>query len=191
MHNLFLLGSPRAHGNSDTMAKAVAQGLLQTPGNSVEYIRLNTKSIKPCQACGGCSATGTCIIDDDMTELYAKTDQADRIFFTSPIYFYALTAQIKAYTDRCQARWARKYLLKQSHRPDENRTGYLLSCASTNGKKLFDGPIQMIKCLCDTLDIAYGKPLLIRNVESRNALQNLPQTLQTCEQFGTEIGANQ
>ena len=77
MHNLFILGSPRKNGNSDTMAKSVAEVLSEQDGNSVEFIRLNNLSIKPCQGCGGCSETGRCIIDDDMTELYEKTDAAE------------------------------------------------------------------------------------------------------------------
>ena len=187
MRNLFLLGSPRENGNSETMAKSVAEGLLQSAGNIVEFIHLNDLQLRPCQACGGCTASGNCIIKDDMEELYLKTDEADRIFFVSPIYFYALSAQLKSYIDRCQARWSRKYLLGQKYRADEKRGGYLLSCASTNGKKLFDGPVLTIKCLCDTLDLKYGKPLLIRNVESRKALLKLPEEMAKCKQYGADI----
>lgn len=190
MRNLFLLGSPRKNGNSETMAKAVAEGLEQSAGNSVEFIHLNNLQISPCQACGGCTASGNCVIKDDMEELYLKTDEADRLFFVSPIYFYALSAQLKSYIDRCQARWSRKYLLGQKYRADEKRGGYLLSCASTNGKKLFDGPILAIKCLCDTLDLEYGEPLLIRNVESKKALQKLPEEITKCKQYGIEIATS-
>jgi multimeric flavodoxin WrbA len=187
MHNLFILGSPRRDGNSETMAKTVAKGLLQNRENSVEFIHINKLKIRPCQACGGCSTTGNCILKDDMVDLYMKTDSADRLFFVSPVYFYAMTAQIKAYIDRCQAKWSRKYLLKESYRPDDKRTGYLLSCAATNGDKLFDASILTIKSVCDTLDLEYGLPLLIKNLESREALQQHPDQLKACETFGSEI----
>lgn len=190
MHNLFILGSPRKNGNSETMAQAVAAGLLKNKDtDSVEFIRLNTLQIKPCQACGGCSSSGNCIIDDDMNELYRKTDDSDRLFFVSPVYFYGLTAQIKSYIDRCQARWSRKYLLGKPHRPTEQRTGHLLSCAATNGKMLFEGSIISIKSVCDTLDLTYGKPLLIRNLEPCDALKNLPEEVTACERYGMEIAS--
>ena len=189
MHNLFILGSPRKNGNSETMARAVAAGLLTHADNTVEYVRLNNLHITPCQACGGCNTTGTCIIKDDMGDLYDKTDKADRLFLVSPIYFYALTAQIKGYMDRCQARWARKYLLGQEFRKDEPRTGYLLSCAATAGAKLFDGPILSVQCLFDSLEIQYGEPLLINSLESRNAIRELPEKLSNCEAYGVRIGA--
>jgi putative NADPH-quinone reductase len=187
MQNLFILGSPRRNGNSETMAKAVAAGLLQESGNSVEFIYLNALNIRPCQGCGGCSGSGNCIIEDDMTELYEKTDAADHIFFVSPVYFYAMSAQIKAYIDRFQAKWSRKYLLGTIHRPEEHRTGHLLSCAATSGDKLFEGSILTIKCLCDTLDLQYEPPLLIKNVEARQALKNLPDQMAACETYGIEI----
>jgi len=191
MHNLFILGSPRKTGNSATMANAVANGLLQVGGNSVEHIYLNNLNIRPCQDCGGCSSTGKCVIDDDMTSLYTKTDEADRLFFVSPCYFYAMSAQIKAYIDRCQARWASKYLLKQSPVIKHKRTGHLLSCAATNGAELFTGAILCIKCLCDTLDITYEEPLLIRNVENRNSIKNLQEELTICELYGSTIASSQ
>ena len=189
MHNLFILGSPRTGGNTETMAQAVAAGLQTIPDNSVEFIHLNTLSIRPCQACDGCSKTGQCVITDDMVKLYQSTDDADRIFFVSPIYFYAMSAQIKAYIDRCQATWARKYLLGQRHRVEDSRSGHLISCAATNGAKLFDGAILTVKNLCDTLDLQYGTPLLFKNLETRTALKNLPDKISACEEFGALIAS--
>ena len=189
MHNLFILGSPRLNGNSETMAKTVAKAIEQQPGNSVEFIHISRLNIAPCQGCGGCSSTGNCVIDDDMVELYIKTDAADRIFFVSPINFYAMTAQIKSYIDRCQAKWSRKYLLHKTHRRGEQRTGHLLSCAATKGDKLFEASILSIKCLCDALDLKYGSPLLIRNLESRHALKNHPDKLSACEAFGSALAS--
>lgn len=189
MHNLFILGSPRKNGNSATMAKAVADGLLQTKGNSVENIYLNDMNIRPCQDCGGCLSTGNCVFDDDMASLYTKTDEADRLFFVSPCYFYAMSAQIKVYIDRFQARWARKYLLNQVPTAKHKRTGHLLSCAATNGAELFTGAILSIKCLCDTLDISYEEPLFFRKVESRNSIRNLPEHIASCELYGSKIAS--
>lgn len=187
MKNLFILGSPRKNGNSATMAKAVSDGILETSGNSVEYIYLNTLNIRPCQGCGGCNKTGECVIKDDMQDLYVKTRSADRLFFVSPIYFYSLTAQLKCYIDRCQAQWARKYMVKQYKTTDPHRTGYLLSCAATKGEKLFDSPILIIKCLCDSLNIQFGTPFLLRNLEQVDALRTTPDKIVSCRNFGRKL----
>lgn len=187
MENLFILGSPRKNGNSATMAKAVADGILETPGNNIEYIYLNALNIRPCQGCGGCNKTGDCVIKDDMQDLDIKTRAADRLFFVSPIYFYSLTAQLKGYIDRCQAQWARKYLVKHYKTTDSHRTGYLLSCAATKGDKLFDGPALIIKCLCDTLNIQFGPSLLLRNLEQADALRTTPDKIASCRNFGRKL----
>ena len=68
----------------------------------------------------------------------AAADAADRILLVSPVYFYALSAQCKLCGDRFQARWSRKYLLKERFRQGEGRKGYLLSTSATKGLKIFD-----------------------------------------------------
>ena len=191
MKNLFILGSPRKNGNSETMAQAVASGVLQAPHNSVEYIHLNSLGIQPCQGCGGCNKTGKCIINDDMSKLYNKIDEAHRLFFVSPIYFYSVSAQLKAFVDRCQAQWARKYLLQTAQPKTTIRSGYLLSCAATKGEKLFEGAELIIKCLCDTLDVQYQTPLLIKNVEKIDALKKQKDVLAACVSFGTHLTQSQ
>ena len=191
MKNLFILGSPRKNGNSATMTQTVAEGILETSGNSIEYIYLNNLNIQPCQGCGGCNKTGECVLNDDMQELYKKTRSADRLFLVSPIYFYSVTAQLKCYIDRCQAQWASKYLIDHGKTKDSHRTGHLLSCAATGGDKLFDGPILIVKCLCDALNIQYGSPLLLRNLEQIDALSKMPDTLTYCRNFGAELSKKQ
>jgi len=187
MKNLFILGSPRKDGNSATMARVVADELVQSAKESVEFIYLNSLSIQACQGCGACSQTGKCVLDDDMQQLYTKTEAADRLFLVSPIYFYSVTAQLKCYIDRCQAQWAKKYILKQRNKDQNYRSAHLLSCAATNGKKLFDGAEFIVKCLCDTLDIQYGKALLIRNAEEEGAIKNNNDTIASCSAFAKEL----
>lgn len=187
MKNLFILGSPRQKGNSASMAKAVASGISQISGNTIECIYLNKLNIVPCQGCGACSKTGKCILNDDMQKLYKKTVEAERLFLVSPVYFYSITAQLKAYIDRCQALWARKYILNE-HTPDtEKHSTHLLSCAATNGTKLFDGAELIIKCLCDTLHSQYSQPLLIKNVEEDTAISKNKNTIEYCSNFGHEL----
>ena len=112
MKMLIVLGSPRKKGNGETLAGKVAEAMEQL-GNTVEYIRLNDLNIRPCQGCGGCDKTGNCVIKDDMTAIFQKVDEADRILLVSPVYFYGLSAQSKLFGDRFQSRWARKYNLKE------------------------------------------------------------------------------
>jgi multimeric flavodoxin WrbA len=186
MKLVVLLGSPRKNGNSETVAKAVVAPIEQS-GGSVEYIRLNDFSLRPCQGCGGCDKSGNCIIDDDMKDIYTKVDGADRLLLVSPVYFYGLSAQCKIFGDRMQARWARRYLLKDRYRQEEGRKGYLISSAATKGPKIFDCSILTTRYIFDAMDVEYGGEFLIKGVDKRKAVLNHPEEMQRAEEFGTDI----
>ncbi|MDD3816194.1 MAG: flavodoxin family protein [Desulfocapsaceae bacterium] len=190
MHILIILGSPRKNGNSETLAQNVAAGIEQHPDTTVEFIRLNDLQISPCQGCGGCNKTSTCVINDDMTALYEKVDNCDHLILVSPIYFYGLSAQSKAFIDRFQARWARKYLLGISFRKDEHRQGTLLATAATEGKKVFDGALLTARTLFDALDLENGESLLVRGVDQRGAMQKKAEILAQAVALGRKIASS-
>ncbi len=188
MKLLVLLGSPRKAGNSETLARKVAEAVEQS-GGTVLYKRLNDMSIRPCQGCGGCEKTGNCVIKDDMSEIYQAADEADRILLVSPVYFYALSAQAKSCGDRFQARWSRKYLLKERFRQSEGRKGYLLSTSATKGPKIFDCSILTARYIFDAMDVQYGGEFLVKGVDNRKAVLGFPDEMAKAEQFGKDMVA--
>ena len=187
MKILVFLGSPRKKGNSESAAVAVVDQLISAIGASAEYVRLAAEDVSPCIACGGCEKTGECVVKDDMIELYAKIDSADIIFLAAPTYFYGLSAQIKGFIDRIQARWSRKYLLKKAIRKEDTRQGYLICTAATQGKKLFDGSVLVAKSFFDAVDVDYGGSLLIRGVDERGAFSDNPEEIEKATHFAREI----
>jgi len=183
-----LLGSPRKKGNTETLARAVA-GPLEQAGAAIEYIRLNDLSLRTCQGCGGCDKTGDCVIKDDMTDIYSAVDAADRIFLVSPVYFYGLSAQCKIFGDRMQARWARRYLLKDRYRQGEGRKGYLLSSAATKGAKIFECSILTARYIFDAMDVDYGGEFVVKGVDKRKAVLDHPAEVLRAGEFGKAIWA--
>lgn len=102
---LILSGSPRKGGNSDLLCDEFLRGALDA-GNQAEKIFLGSKRISPCRACYYCKKSGgKCAIRDDMEEILDKMQAADVIVMSSPVYFYSISAQMKAVIDRCVARW--------------------------------------------------------------------------------------
>ncbi len=187
MHILIILGSPRQNGNSETLAQAVAAGIRRHPDATLEFVRLNDLRISPCQGCGGCNKTSTCVIDDDMTPLYEKVDACDHLILVSPIYFYGLSAQCKAFIDRFQARWARKYLTGIRFRIDEQRKGFLLATAATEGKKVFDGALLTTSSFLDAIDLELADSLLVRGVDQRGAMDKRNEILEQAMALGAKI----
>ncbi len=189
MNILVLLGSPRKKGNSESAAVTVVEQIIATIGGKAEYIRLAAEEIAPCIACGGCEKTGKCVVKDDMIDLYGKVDGADLIFLVAPTYFYGLSAQIKRFIDRIQARWSRKYLLKSPFRKEDTRRGYLICTAATKGKKLFDGSVLVAKSFFDAIDVPYGGELLIRGVDQRGEFSQNRKEIEKAELLAMEIAA--
>lgn len=102
---LILSGSPRIGGNSDILCDEFKKGAIEA-GNEVEKINVAQKKIAYCNACYYCQThNGECCIKDDMAAILQKIIDADVLVLASPVYFYAINAQLKALIDRTVARW--------------------------------------------------------------------------------------
>ncbi|GBE12096.1 putative NAD(P)H-dependent FMN-containing oxidoreductase YwqN [bacterium BMS3Bbin14] len=187
MKVLFILGSPRSGGNTELLLKPVMQGVIDA-GSGSELVRPAELDIHPCLACGGCTETGVCVVQDDMQQLYDKIDNADRIVVGSPIYFYGVTAQAKAFIDRCQALWSRKYLLGK--RPAGNKTvrkGYFVGVAATMGERVFEGAIMTVRYGLDAMDFSYAGELLVRGVDKKGEIARFAEDLERAYRFGHDM----
>jgi len=181
-------GSPRRGGNTQVLLSAVAKG-VESVGGEIEIIRLADLSISPCLSCGGCDKTGICVVKDDMGLLYEKMDEATRIVLASPIYFYGVTAQAKAFVDRAQAFWSRKYILKKKGEWQENtgKLGFFVSVAATKGEKIFDGAVLTAKYFYDAIGFGYGGALLVKGIDKRGEMAKDVDKMAQAEEFGRRI----
>lgn len=104
MKNVLIIeGSPRANGNSAVLCDEFARG-AEEAGCSVKRIRAARKKVAGCLGCNACLRNGgSCVQKDDMAEIRAEMLAADVIVLASPIYFYSMTAQLKAVIDRTYA----------------------------------------------------------------------------------------
>ena len=109
MKVLGIVGSPRKNGNTEILMKEVLN-VAREAGCETEMFLMSEKQVLPCDACGTCFEVGSCVVQDDMQELYGKLDQADAIVFGSPVYFGSVSAQTKAIMDRTFALLRRRSL---------------------------------------------------------------------------------
>ena len=100
---LILEGSPRRNGNSAILSDEFARG-AEKAGCSVEKVHIAGKKVAGCLGCNACYRNGgACVQKDDMAEIREKMLAADVIVLASPVYFYSMTAQMKAVIDRTYA----------------------------------------------------------------------------------------
>ena len=186
MNILLFNGSPRKRGNTDLLLAQIEAGIHQA-GHTAEHINLADLNIHPCTGCGYCETEGKCIIEDDMTPLYDKIQAANRIVIGSPVYFYGVTAQAKAFIDRCQALWCRKYLLGEIKPEREYRRGYLVSVAATDGGKIFDGTRLTIRYAFDAMEFTFSGELLAQGIELKGAVAERADKMDEALQLGLTI----
>jgi len=133
MKVLGILGSPRVGGNSDILLEQALAG-AKDAGGEVEKIVLSKKKISGCLDCGKCNETGVCVIKDDMQEIHKKILEADVVIHSVPVYFWAMTAQMKAYLDRWCAFFDAQWRLHKAYRPKMKvkRIGLITVCGDPN-----------------------------------------------------------
>jgi multimeric flavodoxin WrbA len=184
---LGIAGSPRRGGNTDLLLAEVLKG-AESKGAEVKTIVLNDLDITPCQHCDACFEAGVCRIKDDMHMVYKELEQADRIVLASPVHFLGVTAQTKAMIDRCQALWARKYILKKPPLGDRReRKGLFISVGGMKLAGLFEPALATVKALFKVLDINFAGELLFPGIDEKGAIKNHPDALKQAFAAGQRL----
>jgi len=191
MKVLGLFGSPRRGGNTDLLLEEMLKG-AQSQRAEIERVFLSDLDISGCRECRSCEATGNCVVQDQMQEIYPKLMKADYIVLASPIFFYGVTAQVKRMIDRCQTLWARKYVLKKSpmEKGKAKRKGWFLSVAGSGGEKVFDGAILTVKYFFDALNVEYAGELTFRRIDAKGSIKEHPGALKEAFEAGQRLATN-
>lgn len=190
MNVIAFLGSPREEGNTDLLLREALKGVEES-GYRANVFPLNTMNIMPCQNCGGCDESGTCVYEDDMTRVYEGIRQCDRIILASPIFFSALSAQVKVMVDRCQAFWCEKYLLKKPIPAGAyGRKGLLLLVGGQKGEIGMRG-IQCAevsaKAFFRTVSVPEHKTLSYTGIDAKGAIRQHPTALRDAYDAGKDL----
>ena len=185
MRVLGIMGSPRIKGNTDLLLDEVLRG-AQSQEAEVEKIVVDRLKIAPCREYHGCLKEGNCVIRDDMDDIYPSLLTADVVIVASPMFFYGLTSQVKALIDRCQALWARKYVLKNMP-TDKVKKGAFIAVGATRGERLFEGPVLTVKYFFKAIDVEYADELLIRGVDKRGEIKEHATALSDAFELGKRL----
>ena len=178
------MGSPRLKGNTDLLLEEALKG-AQSRQAEVEKIVVDKMKITPCKEYYGCLKDGNCVMRDDMDVIIPKLIGTDGIIVASPMFFYGVTAQLKALIDRCQALWVRKNILENL--PESKKKGAFISVGATRGKQLFDGSILVIKYFFQAFGVEYADELLVRGVDKRGEIKEHPDMLKEAFALGERL----
>ncbi|RJP85271.1 MAG: flavodoxin family protein [Desulfobacteraceae bacterium] len=101
MKIISILGSPRGKkSNTGRLLEEVQKGARHW-GATCETIQLKGASVLPCLGCDKCHVTGWCVQKDEFESIKGKILAADGLILASPNYIFSVSAQLKAFMDRC------------------------------------------------------------------------------------------
>jgi multimeric flavodoxin WrbA len=99
-----ITGSAHKKGTSAMLADRFIEGAIEA-GHDIFRFDSAFETVKPCLACDYCSThNAECVHKDSMEKLYIKLVDADVIVFATPLYYYTVSAQLKAVMDRFHAK---------------------------------------------------------------------------------------
>ncbi len=99
MKILVITGSPRKNGNSNTLVDNFIKGATENGHNVVRFDSA-FKNVHPCVACNKCGMDGDCVFNDDFNFIKENIVDSDMVVFATPMYYFGISAQLKAVIDR-------------------------------------------------------------------------------------------
>lgn len=96
---LIVQGGGRPGGNTAQLADAFARGAADA-GHQVDRISLSRVQVNGCTGCNACRYGKPCVQKDGFSELIPQIRAADLIATASPLYFWTLSARLKAFIER-------------------------------------------------------------------------------------------
>jgi len=182
-----LQGSPRKKGNTKFLLSTFMTAAEKLGARTI-VIDVTQKKIIPCKEYTVCEKKGYCPIEDDVRdEIYPLLREAELVVVATPIFFYNMTAQLKAVVDRCQTFWARKYRLKLKDPGASMRRGLLLAVGATKGKNLFEGLNLTTQYFFDAIGAEFEGSLTYRGIEGPKDMASHPTVIAEVEETAKRL----
>lgn len=171
MKILVITGSPRKNGNSNTLADNFIKG-AQEAGHSIVRFDSAFKNVHPCIACNKCGMNGECVFKDDFEFVKSNIVDADAVVFAAPMYYFGISAQIKAVIDRFYA------INEQIHKPKKS---VLIMTYADNAAKTAQPIISHYEAMIEYLGWSDSGKIIASGVWAEGAVNNTEYPKQAYE----------
>jgi multimeric flavodoxin WrbA len=206
-------GSPRKAWNTGTLLEKALAGAASA-GAETKLVHLYDLDFRGCSSCFACKTRGgrsfgACAMRDGLTPVLAEAADADAIILGSPVYFGAVTGEMKSFMERLMFPYSQYDATYSSLFPRKIGTAFILTMNVTEKdaeergygasfglnewflKRIF-GTGETLWCY-DTYQFAdYGKVVADRFDEAAKAAQRRDVFPQDCEKafaLGARLGA--
>ena len=96
---LLISGSPKADGNTAQLMNECAR-VIREQGVEAEVISFSEMKIESCTACGKCSESKQCSLDDGLNDIIEKLRASQGFIVGSPVYFGTARGDVMAALQR-------------------------------------------------------------------------------------------
>lgn len=157
-----LVGSMRKGGNTDLLSQAFAEGANEN--NDVEIVSVADYKVNPCIGCNSCFTRegNECFQNDDMSIIYEKLRSADIVVAASPVYFYGISAELKAMIDRLHTPMRNEFKIKKLA---------LLLVGAASLPTLFDAIKLQYQLILDFFHLEDAGMVLVRGVKDKGDIK--------------------
>ena len=160
-----LCGSVRKNGNTEMLARAFCDGARLN--NEVDFVSVADFRVLPCIGCNTCFERegNACFQNDDMQAIYRKLADADMLVIASPVYFYGISAQLKAVIDRLHTPLRNTFRIR--------KTALLLVAAATL-PEVFDSIKTQYRLVCSFFNLEDAGSVCVRGVREKGDIAGNP-----------------
>ena len=125
MKVLAIVGSPRLNGNTNYLVDRALEEAAKL-GAHTEKIVLSQYEVNPCLGHDECASFDCCLQKDDAGWILDRFRKADGVILATPVYYYNVSAQMKAFIDR-------NYFLYKHYQKYKARVAVIIIVAGTEG----------------------------------------------------------
>jgi len=185
-----ILGSPLPEGNTAKLLERALKGAADA-GCTVETIVVNNLDFQPCMEMMFCREHETCIMDDDMQQMYGKIRDADSIIVATPVMTMGIPGKLKGFIDRCQVFFMAKYVRSSPLVLPEKkavRHGLFIGISGMKIPEVFVGAKLTTTAFFDIIDCPYRDELLISDMDTIQDIGSRPDLLDAAYAKGLALG---
>ena len=185
-----LLGSPLSDGNTAKLLDRALKG-AEDAGCMVEKILVTSLDFQACEEMMFCKDHNTCIMDDDMQQLYPKFKEMDGLIIATPVMTMGIPGKLKSMMDRFQVFFMAKYMRKKPFISKERRVerrGLFICISGMKIPEVFVGAKLTVKAFFDIIDCQYTDELLISDMDTIRDVTAHPDLLEAAYQKGYALG---
>jgi multimeric flavodoxin WrbA len=175
---LALVGSPRLGGSTDFLVDRALEEAAKL-GAKTEKIILSQYKVAPCLGHDDCGSFESCVQKDDTSWILDRLCEADGVILATPVYYYNVSAQLKAFIDR-------NYFLNMHDRKSQARSVGIIVVAQSAG--IEDTVHTLKKYINEVFKVPTDRVIELHGYAYElGEAQNDPQLVERAQEFGRKM----